>query len=433
MNTTARIKQLASGVVVRQLRSRVRKLVAHYDLTIIAVTGTVGKTSTKLAIGQTLSAAGHKVAFSEDSYNTEFGLPLALFSLKAPESLTSPRAWRKVFAQMDEQLEKYPNTIAVVEIAEDERALMLPWLEMLKPRLSVLTAITPAHMARFENLEQLRDDAVVLVAQAETTCYNADDDLVREALERRKGAHGFGLQHGQIRFENIARGTAGLLHAELVIAKQRLQVNTQLVAEHSLSALLAAASVAHQLKVPTAEIAAALTTVQPVRGRMRLLPAINGARLIDDTYNSSPAAVTAALQTLQQLPAKSRIAVLGSMNELGSHSPDLHRQVAREAAAAGLDLLVTVGKDAANYLAPEAIEAGMDKLAVKQFKTPYEAGHFLKKHIVEGDLVLVKGSQNGVFTEETSRILLAPGQHPADTLVRQSKSWSRIKKKSFGI
>lgn len=85
------------------------------------------------------------------------------------------------------------------------------------------------------------------------------------------------------------------------------------------------------------------------------------------------------------------------------------------------------------YIVPAAIEAGMDKSKIKQFKTPYEAGHYLKKLIGKGDIVFVKGSQNGVFTEETSRILLSPELKAEDELVRQSKSWKKIKKKSFGL
>jgi UDP-N-acetylmuramoyl-tripeptide--D-alanyl-D-alanine ligase len=166
---------------------------------------------------------------------------------------------------------------------------------------------------------------------------------------------------------------------------------------------------------------------------MRRLPAVNDAVLLDDSYNSSPAAVKAALDTLQQLPARSRVAVLGSMNELGDFSADLHREIGRYAAKSQLDMLVTVGKVAGQYLAPAAIEAGMDKPKVKIFRTPYEAGHYLKKHVQANDYILVKGSQNGVFTEETSRILLAPGHHPGRELVRQSKAWKRKKKKSFGI
>lgn len=427
------LKKSANKYIVRQLRRRVMTLLQTRQLTVVMVTGTVGKTSTKLAIGQTLVQLGRKVCFSEDSYNTEIGLPLAIFGLKAPDNLKSPAAWRRLFRDVDEQLAQYPYDTLVLEIAEDERVMMAPWVELLKPSLAVLTSVSPAHMARFESLDQLRDDAVWLATRAERVFYNADSELVCKVMERKKGARGYGLKQGEIRFTNLTRNRSGALSAELKLGRRQVLVRTQLIAPHALTSLLAAASIAVELDYPLEKIARALQSVSPVKGRMRLLPAVNKARLIDDTYNSSPAAVEAALDTLMDLPGRRKIAVLGSMNELGSHSSALHRQVAKYAESKKIDLLVTVGREAANYLVPAAIEAGMDKAMVKQFRTPYEAGHYLKKIIQANDIVLVKGSQNGVFTEETSRILLSPSLHPSKELVRQSKAWKRIKKKSFGI
>ncbi len=427
------LKRYANKVIVRQLRRRVLTLLKTRQLTVIIVTGTVGKTSTKLAIGETLTRLGRKVCFSEDSYNTEIGLPLAIFGLKAPDNLKSPAAWRTLFRSVDEQLADYPYDTLVLEIAEDERAMMTPWVELLAPTIAVLTNVSPAHMARFQSLEQLRDDVVWLATRAEQVFYNADNEPVRKVMERKKNAHGYGLEQGVARFTGLTRNRAGALSAELVIGRSKMPVKTQLIAPHALTSLLAAASVAEALGYSVPKIARALQAVGPVKGRMRLLPAVNKAQLLDDTYNSSPAAVEAALDTLMDLPGKRKIAVLGSMNELGDHSSALHQQVARYAARKKVDLLVTVGREAAQYVAPVAVEAGLDKAAVKQFRTPYEAGHYLKKLVQPGDVILVKGSQNGVFTEETSRILLSPSLHPSKELVRQSKSWKKIKKKSFGL
>ncbi|MBP9827416.1 hypothetical protein KBC99_02990, partial [Candidatus Saccharibacteria bacterium] len=432
-NTTARLKKIASRVVVSQLRRRVKKLLAEHTLTIITVTGTIGKTSAKMAIGGLLTELGHKVGYSEDSYNTEVGVPLALFGLKIPDRLSSPNAWRNLLKDIDQKMRDYPYDVVVVEIAEDERAMMTPWVELLKPNISVVTAASAAHMERFESVEQLRDDAVHLASYGRQIYYNADFEMVREVMERRQHSIGYGVKHGAFRFEKIARTKEGHLDAELIIGKERKVVRTQLIAEHSLYALLLAACVAHDLGEPLAKIAQYLSLIPPMKGRLRLLPGVNDSKLLDDTYNSSPTAVMAAIDTLKQIPGRSHIAVLGSMNELGRFSPDLHRQVARYAVQSELDMLVTIGKEAAEYLATEAIEQGMEKSRVKQFRTPYEAGHYLKKHILADDVVLVKGSQNGVFAEETSRILLAPGHHPSHELVRQTPAWKRKKKKSFGI
>jgi len=427
------LKKYATSYIVKRLRLRVERLLATRDITIIIVTGTVGKTTAKVAIGEVLTAAGRQVCYSDDSYNTEVGIPLAIFGLKAPARLSSPAAWRKVFAEMDGLVPSYPYDTVVIEVAEDERAMMAPWLALLKPSISVLTGATPAHMERFETVESLRDDAVWLATQASRCYYNADMPLLQAVMDRKKSAVGYGLKSGTIRFDKLARTKTGKLDVELIIGKQRAVVKTQLVARQGLSALLAAAAVAHELAVPLKVIATALGAVEPVIGRMRLLAGINQSRILDDSYNASPDAVTAAIDTLMELPARSHIAVLGSMNELGDHSAELHRQVGLYAAQAKPDMLIVVGKEAGQYIVPAAIEAGLDKSHIKQFRTPYEAGHFLKPILQPDDLVLVKGSQNAVFTEETSRILLSPDLHPSRELVRQSKTWKARKKKSFGM
>ncbi|MEI7818506.1 MAG: UDP-N-acetylmuramoyl-tripeptide--D-alanyl-D-alanine ligase [bacterium] len=433
MNPIAKLKQIANSFVVYQLRRRVEKLLSQHDLTIITVTGTIGKTSAKVAIGHVLEKVGRKVSFSSDSYNTEVGVPLAMFNLKAPDRPSNPASWRRILKDMDVILRDYPYDTIVIEIAEDERAMMTPWVKLLKPKISLLTGASAAHMERFESVEHLRDDAVWLAEQSDRCYYNADMPLIRDVMERKKSAVGYGLDTGLVRFESITRSKQGTLRAELIFGKERQSVKTQMIARHGLSSLLAAAAVAHELEVPIKDIARALADCRPVMGRMRLLDGVNGSRLIDDSYNSSPTAVMAGLDTLMEIPAKQHIAVLGSMNELGDFSSQLHREVAAYAAEKSIDMLVTVGKDAMNLMAPAAIEAGLDKSKVKLFRTPYEAGHYLKKHVQAGDLVFIKGSQNGVFTEETSRILLSPELHPGQELVRQSKAWKSRKKKSFGI
>lgn len=427
------IKKLASRVIVARLRRAVHRLLTEQNLTVIIVTGTVGKTSTKVAIGSLLAAHGHKVGFSADSYNTEVGVPLALFDLKAPDQLANPQAWSKVFKAIREKLAHYPYDTVVIEIAEDERAMMEPWVALLKPQYAVLTGVSPAHMERFASVEQLRDDAVALASGAETVIYNADFALIRTVMERKRHAKGFGVGQGLVQATKLERNARGTLDCELVIDKTHLPIRTQLVGRHSLSALLAAVALGREMGLTSEQIKKGVQRIEPPVGRMRLLPAVHKATLLDDSYNASPAAVMAALDTLKELPAKRRIAILGGMNELGEHSAALHREVADYAATCQLDMLVTVGKLAGSYLAPAAIEAGMPKSNVKIFRTPYEAGHYLKKHVQKGDFILVKGSQNGVFSEEASRILLAPGNHPSIELVRQSKAWKRKKKKSFGL
>jgi UDP-N-acetylmuramoyl-tripeptide--D-alanyl-D-alanine ligase len=125
--------------------------------------------------------------------------------------------------------------------------------------------------------------------------------------------------------------------------------------------------------------------------------------------------------------ARQRIAILGSMNELGEDSGTLHTEIGGYCNPKKLDLVVTIGREAEEYLAPAAKNQGCE---VKTFDSPYDAGRYVADHIGQGSVVLAKGSQNGVFAEEAVKLLLA-NQSQARKLVRQSPHWQAIKQRQF--
>jgi UDP-N-acetylmuramyl pentapeptide synthase len=421
------MKQVAKSLIIRQLNRRVRKLIKLKKITIIEVTGTVGKTSTKMAIGQVLSVA-KKVSFTEDSYNTDIGIPLSLFGIKAPAQLWNLNSWRKILASIDEQINDYPYDTVVLELAEDEPAMMAKVQKILPPDITVITEVTPAHMERMGDINTLLHNAWKIAALGKQIFYNADSESLRKKAYKTRTT-GFGLRHGNIKFADISRNKQGLICAKLRIGKQAKKINTKMLGTQNLYSLLAAAAVADYLDVPFADICVGLEKIKPVRGRMNLLPAINDASLIDDSYNSSPDAAIAALNTLAEFRGR-KIAVLGNMNELGEHSGPEHERVGKYAADK-IDLLIVIGPHAQKYTGPTAEQAGLESEKIKRFRTPYEAGHYLKSILQKNDTVLVKGSQNGVYSEEVSRLILDPQLDPAEVLVRQSKDWRRKKKKAF--
>lgn len=423
------MKQALKKIIVRRLMRKVARLFASKKITVIAVTGTVGKTSTKVAIAQMLKSVGYKVGYTEDSYNSDIGLPLSVFGLKVPDRLGNLRDWRRIFREIDREIADFPYDVLVQEVAEDDLALMLPFVKLIKPQIGVVTGVSLAHTVRMQDLDKITADLRAITRSMGGLICNVDfkelqgKDFSPVATYATSGKADVGLT-------SVKRSASGTLVAKINISGKETEVKTRFVGRHSLSAMLAAAAVAKQLGVPVDGIAKGLLAVTPVRGRMNLLPAVNGANLIDDSYNAaSPVGVFAALDTLSEMKGK-KIAVIGNMNELGSKSEVAHREVG-VAAAQVADLLVVIGPDAEKYLAPAAIDAGLSRSCVKIFHTPYEAGHFLKKKIVKGDTVLVKGSQNKVFSEEVSRILLDPSLDPAEVLVRQSDFWKRKKKKAF--
>jgi len=421
------MKQVAKNLIIRRLNKKVRKLLATHKITIIEVTGTVGKTSTKAAIGEILSGS-RKVHYTEDSYNTDIGIPLSLFNIQVPARLWDLNAWRKIFGRIDQEITTYPYDTVVLELAEDEPAMMGRIQKLLPPDITVITEVTPAHMERVHDIQTLLHNAWKIAARGKQIFYNADSESLRKKAYK-NGTTGFGLHQGTVTFSKISRSNTHLIKAKLQIGKESKVVQTKMLGQQNLYSLLAAAAVADYLAVPFNTVCQRLEKIAPVKGRMNLLPAIEGARIIDDSYNSSPDAAIAALDTLAEFSGQ-KIAVLGNMNELGEHSALEHERVGKHAANI-VDLLVVIGPHAEDFIAPAAEQAGLAPEKIKRFKTPYEAGHFIKGMLKKGDTVLVKGSQNGVYSEEVSRILLKPSVDPGQALVRQSSSWKRKKKKSF--
>lgn len=425
------MKKLLKSFVIHQLNKKVARLLAtHKDLKVVLVTGSVGKSSAKIAIGQLLQSK-YRVNYSEDSYNTDIGLPLGLFGLKVPTRLWNAQAWNKIFRQIDKLITDYPFDVVILEVADDERKMMEPIVASLYAKVSVITGVAPVHMERMGSLNKIVADCWALGSQAEEIIYNADFKQLRDKAKGQTDADGYGLSYGTLRFRQIKRQTSGLLKAELKIGNKTKIISTQHISATGLYSLLAAATVGLKLGMSENEIIAGLESIKPTNGRMNLLPGDNGVRLVDDSYNSSSEAAKAALETLSEFKGR-KIAVLGSMNELGDFSPEAHTQVGK-AAAQVVDLLLVVGKEAERYMIPAAMQAGLEKSKVKVFKDPYVAGHFLKSQLKAGDVVLVKGSQDGVYVEEVTRILLSEDINPHDVLVRQSAVWRRRKKRAFRL
>jgi UDP-N-acetylmuramoyl-tripeptide--D-alanyl-D-alanine ligase len=177
------------------------------------------------------------------------------------------------------------------------------------------------------------------------------------------------------------------------------RVQSPLLGTGNLLNLLAAAAVAIDMNVPVESIVERAGSVRPASHRGELLRLPGGVTLIDDSYNSSPAALKRALETVAAAKGSARkIAVLGEMLELGDHSERLHEECGRAAAGSGLELLITVGGDAAQRMADAAQRAGLDRGAVLHAATSQEAAELALGRVRPGDLVLVKGSR-GIRTD----------------------------------
>jgi UDP-N-acetylmuramoyl-tripeptide--D-alanyl-D-alanine ligase len=411
--------------VTRHLERAVVELIKRNpQLKIVAVGGSVGKTSTKLAVAKVL-AEKYRVLVHEGNYNSELGLPLSLFGLEVPAKTTSIEAWLHLLKSVKETLRQpYPYDVAVLELGIDHPGDMARFMAYLKPDIGLVTAIAPEHMEYFTDLSVVAEEEFTLDLGSKTVALHLNDKNLRERKDRLGDRRV--VTYGESGDVHWADGN-NLCLGELT---EVIPVKPQVLGDHSRLVLLAAATVGVMLELSPDQIRKGLDKVTAVPGRMQVLKGKNGITIIDDSYNSSPEAVYAALATLSKTAKGRRIALLGQMNELGDYSLRAHTRVGQE--AADLDLLLTLGKDANEILGPSAVEAGLAKSKWHRFDSPYEAGEWLAKEAKKGDTILFKGSQNGVFAEEAIKPLLAD-QADAAKLVRQSPSWLARKAKQFGV
>lgn len=413
--------------VLKYVESYTEKLINTHQPKVIAVTGSVGKTSTKLAIAHTLRSQ-YQVLVHEGNFNTEFGLPLSLFELEPPEKSTSVLAWLRILRTMRGRIKKeYPYDAVVLEMGADQPGDISRFMRYIRPDIGVVTAVAKVHLEAFGSIDAILDEKWALAQGSNTVVYNNDDKRVRERAANVSGSIGYGLQEAtvwtQLHGFDESQGWQGVLHAN----DTEQEVVFPVLGQQSVYSLLAGAAVGIQCGVPLDVAVKRIADWRQPKGRMRLLPGKNGSRIIDDSYNSSPYAAVAALDALYQFGGR-KIAILGSMNELGEYEASGHRLVGKHCDQ--LDYLVTIGVAANKHLVAAALESGMDETRVHESNTPYEAGDYVASLLQEGDTVLVKGSQNRVFAEESIKPLLADKQDQA-LLVRQSRQWVDKKEAQF--
>lgn len=418
-------KKLGRAFVCGILERQVRKLRAKHAFKVVAVVGSVGKTSTKAAIATTL-AASQRVIWQAGNYNDRVTVPLIFFNQPEP-NIFNIFSWIRIFFQNGRMIRKpYPYDVVVAEIGPDGPNQM-KYFRYVQPDILVLTAVTPEHMEYFGTLDAVAEEELALLSSAKQALVNIDDTPADYLRDREYLSYGLSPTATYYAGNRKARGLEGQ-SANFYLGKDHeIAATISMLGEQGAKVAVAAAASASLLGLKTADIESGLQQIVPFAGRMRILKGVQGSTLIDDTYNASPIAVNAALDVLYKAKAPQRIAILGNMNELGDYSERAHQEVGEHCNPKKLDLIVTIGRDANTWLASAAEARGC---RVKTFLSPYEAGEFVKTELKDGAVVLAKGSQNGVFAEEALKILLA-NPEDANKLVRQSDYWLAAKRKQF--
>ena len=425
MGRLTRPKQLGKAILCRILEAQVQRLRERHNFKVVAIAGSVGKTSTKAAVAKTLEAS-KRVLWQTGNYNDRLTVPLVFFGHTLPGLFNLP-AWIRIWVHNARAIRReYPYDVVVIEIGTDGPG-QIEAFAYLKPEIVIITAITPEHMEYFGTLDAVANEELTAMDFAGKTLVNVDDTPSEYIKGREFSSYGLSPTATYYASSRKQNGLKGQEMTVFLGKKHKFQVTIPMLGVQGAKIAVAAAATAHLLGETNEDIEKGLKTIEPFAGRMRLFAGIKKSTLIDDTYNASPIAVNAALDVLYATPAKQRIAILGSMNELGDYSRDAHNEVGVHCDPKKLDLVVTIGADARDYLAPVAEQQGCK---VKVFMSPYEAGSYIKKQLKKEAVVLAKGSQNGVFAEEALKELLANKNDSAE-FVRQSPYWLDVKRSQF--
>ncbi len=365
---------------------------------IIGVTGSVGKTSTKEAIFYLLNNSKEYQGKIEKSYgglNTEVGLPLSILGFHKPAAgfgwlILIFKAYLRSIKLRSSKI--YPK-ILVLEYAADKPGDIEYLTNIARPNIAVITEIGPAHLLNFKTVENIAKEKIKLAQKLEAdgvAVLNENNKYLKEYAKH--------IYFDKVWYDGNSFD----------------------------SAKNAAKAVGKIMNLQPKEIDEILNDLPGVPGRLQEFEGIKNTVIIDDSYNSNPLSCARALFILKKKRTNGKkIAILGDMRELGQSSPEEHKKIAKKILK-NADLAILIGPDMQQYAAPVLKNNNFKYYAFETFTKAKEA---IIKNIDQNDVILIKGSQNELFLERVTQMLLA---HKEDEsrLCRQSQFWYNIKNKT---
>jgi len=350
------------------LQTLAREVRRQWGKTVVGVTGSAGKTTTKEAIAQVL-ATKYSVLKSEGNFNNHIGLPLQLLRIQ-------------------------PDTdVYVSEMGMNHAGEITQLAGIAEPNIGAVTIVAPVHLEFFDSIAGIakaKKELIDALPQNGTAILNNDDEFVARFNDDRSApAIYFGItSEADVRAENIVEQGAEGSDFDLVVHGQRVRTHLPLVGRHNIYNVLAAVAVGISQGIEAKHAAVALSELRPSDKRGQLVE-IGGVTVINDCYNSNPKALESMVDALMGMPAARHIVVAGEMLELGSAGEELHRECGRHMAKRGVTQLIGV-----RGLAQPMVEAAKQMgLRAEFFATPEEAGDWLASNARKGDAVLLKASR----------------------------------------
>lgn len=403
------------------------KILNKYHPEIIGITGSVGKSSTREAVYAVLSSHW-RIRQSVGNFNTEIGVPLTIIGSASGDR--SILGWLRVFCRalglILFQDKNYPE-ILVLEMAADRPGDIEYLAELTKPKIGIVTTVGISHLEYFNTIERIAIEKSKLARALRADGFvvlNFDDTKVRDMRSRTKAkviTYGFDeaadVRALEVSLESkLEERKDGVADFGGTLTKIKYQGNVlplylpNVLGKTHVYAALAATALGLIKGLNLIEIVEALRCYNPPAGRLKILPGIKKTYLIDDTYNSAPTSLEAALELLASLKISEnakRFAVLGDMLELGNESEAEHYRFGKIIAKKGIDTLIAVGSRAKDF-GRGAKDGGMNEEAIFHFGNNREAGVFAQARIKSGDLILIKASRSLHFEEITRELMAEP-------------------------
>lgn len=345
---------------------------SKFNPTMIGVTGSVGKTTTKEMIAAVAASCG-PILKNEGNFNNEIGLPLTLFNL-ASEHKT-----------------------CVVELAMRGAGQIDYLAKISKPQIGVITNIHMSHIELLGSMDAIADAKAELLDSLPSdgaAILNADDAYFDYMLRRtncRVISYGE-APNAMVRTTSKGIDSDGCCSFDVVTPQGGFAVHVPVPGEHNIKDALAAIAVGEVLGIDHESVRSALTNFKAPEKRSKVVPSRRGFIVIDDTYNAGPASMKSAIKTLSMMEGGRKIAILGDMLELGDHAIAAHLDIGKDVKNSGIDMLFVVG-ELAKLISRGAIDAGMPTSAINEFDDSAQAAQEIVGKIRERDIVLVKGSR----------------------------------------
>ena len=398
---------------MRKLLQRILKIFAKivlvkYKPIVIAITGSVGKTSSKEAIYAILKShfEEKRVRKNERNYNNEIGVPLTIFGLETGGRSIFRWALRfiKVFWMIIFNVD-YPDFL-ILEMGADRPGDIKYLLKFVHHKVGVITTIgeIPVHVEFFETPDKVAEEKKIMVKMLKSdgiAILNYDDERVKkmaEGIEARIMTYGLN-EKAEVKATNYNLEINPLSAVETSELNFKLDFKGSSVpaklynvlGTQHLYSVLAGAAVGIVFGLNLVEISEAIKTIKPLPGRMHLIKGVKNTLIIDDTYNAALLSMEAGLDALKVFEGRRKIAVLGDMLEIGQYSEQTHIQVGKKAGEIA-DIIFVIG-NCAGFLKQGAISAGFDANKIFEFSLSEQAAKAVEKEMKENDIVFIKGSR----------------------------------------